>query len=334
MHPHGLENGEEAEAPGGIARFLAGEKSAVPGDQFEVLLVQRSRTKFATSTWVFPGGVYDIADGNGVHDGLSFSTDVGILRKICLREAFEETGLLPLSEETANSAVRDKQSWKTWRDRVHEDASKWEDFKLEHFGNQQGIFSKVDPICCFLTPELEAARSGRQYLTHFFLCTVATRNDCEVESLPPWEIVDVDDNETVNAEWISPLEAISRSKAGTMVMFPPQFYILQRLSAFDSVAEAAKSSSWFCSGSGEHDPSKLGIVMQPEGVPGNRAAFCLPYDEAHRSFPGPKGALHRIEVYAPKADMRLLMNDESAPYIVGKEGLHKWKWKEIVSSKM
>ena len=51
-------------------------------------------------------------------------------------------------------------------------------------------------------PELEAARSGRQYLTHFFLCTVATRNDCEVESLPPWEIVDVDDNETVNAEWI------------------------------------------------------------------------------------------------------------------------------------
>ena len=62
--------------------FLREKKSAVPGDQFEVLLVQRSRTmKFATSTWVFPGGVYDIADGNGVHDGLSFSTDVGFYVK-------------------------------------------------------------------------------------------------------------------------------------------------------------------------------------------------------------------------------------------------------------
>ena len=163
MHPMASKTAKRLKRLAASLVFLREKKSAVPGDQFEVLLVQRSRTmKFATSTWVFPGGVYDIAEGNGVHDGLSFSTDVGILRKICLREAFEETGLLPLSEETANSAVRDKQSWKTWRDRVHEDASKWEDFKLEHFGNQQGIFSKVDPICCFLTPELEAARSGRQ----------------------------------------------------------------------------------------------------------------------------------------------------------------------------
>ena len=44
--------------------------------------------------------------------------------------------------------------------------------------------------------------------------------------------MDVDDNETVNAD--GQPKAISRSKAGTMVMFPPQFYILQRLSAFDA----------------------------------------------------------------------------------------------------
>ena len=52
---------------------LRQKNSAIPGDKFEILLVQRSRTmKFATSTWVFPGGVYDKADGDGVEDNLDY----------------------------------------------------------------------------------------------------------------------------------------------------------------------------------------------------------------------------------------------------------------------
>ena len=126
--------------------FLREKNSAVPGDQFEVFVgTAVTNHEVRHFNLGFPGGVYDRADGNGVLDGLSFSTDVGILRKICLREAFEETGFLPLSAETANSAVRDKQSWKTWRERVYEDASKWEDFKLETFGDQQDIFQQGGP---------------------------------------------------------------------------------------------------------------------------------------------------------------------------------------------
>ena len=61
---------------------LRQKNSAIPGDKFEILLVQRSRTmKFATSTWVFPGGVYDKADGDGVEDGLSFAENVDVLRR-------------------------------------------------------------------------------------------------------------------------------------------------------------------------------------------------------------------------------------------------------------
>ena len=55
---------------------LRQKNSAIPGDKFEILLVQRSRTmKFATSTWVFPGGVYDKADGDGVEDNVHLTHD-------------------------------------------------------------------------------------------------------------------------------------------------------------------------------------------------------------------------------------------------------------------
>ena len=307
---------------------LRQKNSAIPGDKFEILLVQRSRTmKFATSTWVFPGGVYDKADGDGVEDGLSFAENVDVLRKTCMREAFEETGLLPLSASAAKKAPRDKSSWKEWREKVHDDASQWPTFRNTILSGGSDLFTQVSPICCFLTPEMEAARSGRQYLTHFFVCEVDARNDDPIETLPPWAIADVDDNETVNAEWISPIEAIKRSKAGTLLMFPPQFYLLQRLSAFDSASDAVKGSNWFCSGSGNNGgENKLAIVMQPEGVPGDNSALSLPFDEAHKTHPGPKGALHRIGGFMSKEGMQLMMNDIAAPHVVGNEGLGRWKW--------
>ena len=110
-------------------------------------------------------------------------------------------------------------------------------------------------------------------------------------------------------------------------MFPPQFYLLQRLSAFDSASDAVKGSNWFCSGSGNNGgENKLAIVMQPEGVPGDNSALSLPFDEAHKTHPGPKGALHRIGGFMSKEGMQLMMNDIAAPHVVGNEGLGRWKW--------
>ncbi len=302
---------------------LRPKKSSISGDKFEILLVQRSRTmKFASSTWVFPGGVYDKADGNGVEDGLSFAEDAAVLRRICLREAFEETGILPLNQQTASRVSCDLNSWKNWREKVHSDALNWSVFKKEVLGGGGDLFTQVSPLCCFLTPEMEAKRSGRQYLTHFFICEVAARNDNSVDQ--PWAHADADDNESVNVEWVSPIEGIERSKAGELLMFPPQFYLLQRLSAFDSASDAVKGSSWFCSGRG--NKNNLAIVMQPEGIPGNKASLCLPFDEAHQSHPGPTGALHRMSGFMSKDGMDVIINDLAAAHIIGREGFNKWKW--------
>ena len=99
---------------------LRKKKSSILGDKFEVLLIQRSKKLKFASTWVFPGGVYDRADGNGVEDGLSFAEDVDVLRQICIRETFEETGVLPLNKQTASRVSRNLISWKTWREKARE----------------------------------------------------------------------------------------------------------------------------------------------------------------------------------------------------------------------
>ena len=293
---------------------------------FEVIMVQRSKKmKFAGSSWVFPGGVYDDGDGHGEVNGFKFAENLQMLQKIAFRETFEEVGILPLSRNEVPTL--DAASWKEWRSKVHDDASQWDSF-LSASGIDQTTSMKPCPsFCCFLTPEFEAKRSKRQYLTHFLITSIPFREELgkETSTSPQfWFHDDVDNNENVRSLWIKPADALRRHAAGEFPMFPPQFYLLQRLCAFENVADAVDSASWFCRGT---NSSSVAMVMQPEVHKSIKSGLALPFDESHQTYPGPPGARHRFINFGSKDGMQLSMNNIAALHIVGSTDKHHWRWK-------
>merc|ERR1719422_255877 len=120
--------------------------------------------KFASSIWVFPGGVWEAADG----DVSSPQAKAAAMRVTALRESFEETGVVPVSGGGA-AAPPSQSSWRNWRDRVRGDATAWPAFIREVLVPANVDLLPAEPFCCFLTPEIEKRRTGRQYETHFLL---------------------------------------------------------------------------------------------------------------------------------------------------------------------
>lgn len=251
---------------------------------YQVLLVQRShKMKFASSAWVFPGGIFDESDGEASsfdaylekkkaeREGQRRREDnqeemVRTMRTTALRETFEEVGLLLGHDHKMEFPLhlRSPEVWKEWRRRVHDDASQWRAFLRQavtaqgrHRKRSHLLSSPVEPLCCFLTPEMEAMRSKRQYLTHFFITKL---DHGQKGTTYPWTKVDVDDDETVNARWLEPQQAVELNRRGDLVLFPPQFYILQRLATkFRTADSAIRGASAFC-----HRKGGLAFVMQPE----------------------------------------------------------------------
>jgi 8-oxo-dGTP pyrophosphatase MutT (NUDIX family) len=327
---------------------------------FEVLMVQRSkRMAFAGSTWVFPGGVWDAADGatEGTEtdadvldldsaDGGVHALPVGdVLRTIALRETFEETGILPLPEGAMAGCSEwldggRGRAWGAWRERTRKDAAQWSTFLTALRRGSGGLVdpeSCVKPLCAFLTPTFEAERSGREYLTYFLIARLnsppspspSSPSSSAAASSPsePWNHCDVDGEETVRSEWLSPQEILSRSVDGSMSFFPPQFYILQRLCAFDSASDAMSGADWFSGSSttnaGSNGKEHLPIVMRPELV--DNADLVLPFDAEHKAHPGDEKARHRVVGWKlKKGTAELQMNDTAAALLHGAD--RAWQW--------
>jgi 8-oxo-dGTP pyrophosphatase MutT (NUDIX family) len=246
---------------------------------YTVLLVQRSRKmKFATSVWVFPGGVHEACDGVPS----SPKAKAEAMRTTALRETFEEVGLLP----TTRRATLPAPEWKQWRQRVHADASQWSQF----LSADMDRLGSVRAFCCFLTPEFERQRSGRQYETHFMVAEASAQDASD-----PSTLVDVDDNETARALWLDPAAALERNRAGELPLFPPQFYILSHLVSCPRLDDALQLRS----NSPRHalrlqPEGALAPVLQPELVTdGEDAVLVLPYDAQH-STAGQAGWRHRV----------------------------------------
>ena len=295
---------------------------------YEILLIQRSRKmKFAGQNWVFPGGVYDVSDGNGETDGFQFSNNFDVIRDIALRECFEETGIVPIKNNAApSSSNMTASTWQEWRERIHNDASLWKTFVSEQL-NADSIH-KCPSLCCFLTPKFEAERSKRQYLTHFLITSIPSQKETTSQHEAHWYQDNIDNSENVRSVWMTPQEALKQYNKGDMPMFPPQFYILQRLCAFKSVKEAIDSAQWFSRDASNID-SSLAIVMQPETNSNVAESLVLPYDEYHQTYPGTKGAIHRMDVFT-KNKMQVHMNAIAAEKVVGKKN-DAWRWNKTSS---
>lgn len=173
----------------------------------EVLLLRRSsRSGFAASAWVFPGGVVDRTDA-AVPDGTWTGIDpealapafdlppgeVLALHVAAIRETFEEAGLLLATRadgsppDLADPALEDARRLLNDRD-AHLD---WGAFCADH-----GLVMQLGAVA-YLAHWITPIQEPRRYDTRFFLAAV-----------PPGAEAAPDDVETTQARWLTPRAAL------------------------------------------------------------------------------------------------------------------------------
>ena len=205
--------------------------------------------------------------------------DEGSLVTAALRELFEETGILLCDSSNAGGifskphAFSNSNVARTYQKNVIDSAGAFPDVYSRE-GEVAAKSSLVD-FCQFLTPVFEK----RRYLAHFYVTCI--EEDVEVR---------ISLDESSSFLWVSPAEAIKRNAKGMLDMLPPQFYILNLLSRFDSTASLEKAvpvHAW---------------PIQPHPVEMNKKQLVLAYpgDEA---YPPPQhgavGSRHRLRCTLP-----------------------------------
>ena len=199
---------------------------------FEVFLVRRNDSiAFLGGAHVFPGGRVDASDhSHDVTGGVDLQMDryaaitarmldvpaeVAIAHYVAaVRELFEEAGVLlahPLtaaSVERLATARRDLlESRITFADIIRREHLHLELEELAYFAH-------------WVTPEIEI----RRFDTRFFIARA-----------PKGQTPIHDEGETTHSEWVAPMAAIERSRAGLISLPPPTWTTLQMLAKFDSI---------------------------------------------------------------------------------------------------
>lgn len=215
-----------------LVRGRAGGEAGV-----ELLLLRRSRSAgFVPGAYVFPGGRVDADDGRpGILDrirgldprraGVRLGLDPGATPSpesywiTAVREAFEETGLLPGPEPGVPPAVRSPEV-EAVREALMTHSIGWGE-AMERLDLSLDLDS-MEYIAHWITPVAEP----RRYDTRFFVTEVG----------PDSEPV-VDRREMVEAIWLTPTEALERHERGTLPMVFPTLSTITELSGFDRCEE-------------------------------------------------------------------------------------------------
>jgi 8-oxo-dGTP pyrophosphatase MutT (NUDIX family) len=202
-----------------------------PAHPFDVFLVRRSDSiAFMGGAHVFPGGRVDAADeiddidtaSDGVQAAVARMPDVAPATAVAhhvaaLRELFEEAGVLLARPLTAMAADR----LAAYRRDLLAGSTAFADIiRREH------LRLALDELAYFahwVTPEIET----RRFDTRFFLARA-----------PEGQTPVHDEGETSHSEWLAPLAAIERCRAGHISLPPPTWTTLDMLSKFDSIDAA------------------------------------------------------------------------------------------------
>lgn len=187
----------------------------------EVLMIRRhAMIDFVPGAMVFPGGKTSAADADpawaGQVDGWqALPEDERALRIAALREAFEETGLIPGSPD---AAVPDAMALR----RAVEDGTLPFLTVMQRLGLRPDL-ARLIPFARWVTPPVVPKR----FDTRFYLI--------RADTLPE---VTVDGREAVAAEWIAPARALALAVAGQRQIVFPTRMNLQRLAESTTTAAA------------------------------------------------------------------------------------------------
>ncbi len=214
------------------------------GQSFEVFMVRRViQSDFMPDVYVFPGGSVtkdDIAAEQTpaiCREVLSGATDpagltalgVGV-RAAAIRELFEEAGVLLayLSENMLAINETNKDRYETYRQAFNNRTGSL----IEMAQTEQLVLAteRLSYFAHWITPEVEGM--PKRFDTHFFVSTAPEEQQAAYDQL-----------ETSEGLWITPTEALARSKDNEFPLVFPTLRQLQELAAYSSVAEVLVMTS-------------------------------------------------------------------------------------------
>ena len=189
----------------------------------EVFMLRRTfSAAFASGMFVFPGGKVDDVDGMEdiaeICDGLTDEHASSLLGLpngglaywvACIRECFEEAGVLLARHETTGDVVRFDapeviERFNTERHNIHDGS-----IALLDLCAQEGLRLTTDDIH-YVSHWITPMGEKRRFDTRFFIA----RAPAAQEPLH-------DDGETIESFWIKPEEAIRRSHEKDLMLMPP-----------------------------------------------------------------------------------------------------------------
>lgn len=221
-------------------------------DELHVLMVKRtSRVVFAPAAWVFPGGRVDPDDHQDDFDricvGLSDLEASAILDVpagglawwiAACRETLEEAGLL-LATDAAR--VEDRVDVTALRDRVREEEQLFVDLILDLDIKIDATL--IEEVARFITP----MGSPRRFDARFF-----------VAHPPDGQEPHHDDGEIVAWEWVRPVDALERWRAGQFEMISPTVRMVECLGRYPNAEEVMRVAK-------ERRPYQRVRVIDPGG---------------------------------------------------------------------
>ncbi|KPM45843.1 hypothetical protein AK830_g573 [Neonectria ditissima] len=201
--------------------------------QNQVLLLHRVKTSTSfASAHVFPGGNLD-----AFHDGFVPAVGSperhrdGLAYRIgAIRETFEETGILLAKKdgELVNLSIEDRD---VARKKIHGNQTRFLDW-LEALGVEADIDGLI-PFTRWITPTINPKR----FTTQMYLYMLPlTRSQMPSEMLIPTP----DNGVEHTAALFAPAQSfLSRASANSIILFPPQAYLLHLVATIFSATSAA-----------------------------------------------------------------------------------------------
>ena len=199
---------------------------------FEIFIVKRSSRSSFGSLYVFPGGKLDPEDTErdlyaccegmndeeasarlGIeNDGLSFWI-------ACIRECFEETGVLLTNP--SDSLIQEYEKLSSLRKQLNNKEISFKDICISE--SLRLRTNNIVPCAHWITPAIEPKR----FDTRFFLAKVNAK-----------QLASHDGFELTESFWIKPKDALIRLKEGKMNMILPTISNIEQLAEFSSAFEA------------------------------------------------------------------------------------------------
>jgi 8-oxo-dGTP pyrophosphatase MutT (NUDIX family) len=205
----------------------------------EVFMLRRTfNAAFASGMFVFPGGKVDDVDGVDeiaeLCDGLTdahASSLLGIANGglaywvACIRECFEEAGVLLARHETTGDVVRfddesTAQRFEVERENIHDGS-----VALLDLCKREGLRLTTDDIH-YVSHWITPMGEKRRFDTRFFIARAPQAQE-------PLH----DDGETIESFWISPQEAIERAHEKDLMLMPPTKANIEFLLPFKTADE-------------------------------------------------------------------------------------------------